>query len=74
MLGKEDFDRQEIIRAHLEATIRRMAKCGGPILAVQDTTGVNYNTHIRIYPGIRPGWIGIRFRHRITAQANSTSA
>jgi hypothetical protein len=47
MLGNEDFDRQEIIRAHHEATIRRMAECGGPILAVQDTTGVNYNTHVK---------------------------
>jgi putative aldouronate transport system substrate-binding protein len=29
---------------------------------------------LRTYPGIRPGWTGIRFRQRITAQANSTSA
>ncbi|MDR2632630.1 MAG: IS4 family transposase [Treponema sp.] len=47
MLGNEDFDRQEIIRAHREATIRRMVRYGGPILAVQDTTGVNYNTHLK---------------------------
>ncbi|MDR1317043.1 MAG: hypothetical protein LBK13_09245 [Spirochaetales bacterium] len=47
MPGNEDFDRQEIIRTHREATIRRMAEYGGPILAVQDTTGVNYNTHIK---------------------------
>jgi hypothetical protein len=47
MLGNEDFDRQEIIRAHREATIRRMAGYGGPILAVQDTTGVNDNTHLK---------------------------
>jgi hypothetical protein len=47
MLGNEDFDRQEIIRAHRKATVRRMAEYGGPILAVQDTTGVNCNTHIK---------------------------
>jgi hypothetical protein len=29
---------------------------------------------LRTYPGIRPGWTGIRFRQRITAQANSTKA
>jgi hypothetical protein len=28
-----------------EATIRRMVEYGGTILAMQDTTGVNYNTH-----------------------------
>jgi hypothetical protein len=43
MLGNEKFDREEIARAYREATIRRMAEYGGTILAVQDTTGVNYN-------------------------------
>jgi hypothetical protein len=47
LLGNEEFDREEIIRAHREATIRRMAEYGGPILAVQDTTGVNCNTHLK---------------------------
>jgi hypothetical protein len=47
MLGNEDFDRGEIVRAHREATIRRMSGYGGTILAVQDTTGVNYNTHLK---------------------------
>jgi hypothetical protein len=42
MLGNEKFDRDEIIKAHRNGTIKRMA--GEPvILAVQDTTGVNYN-------------------------------
>jgi hypothetical protein len=45
--GNESFDREEILRAHREATIRRMAEYGGTILAVQDTTGVNYNTHLK---------------------------
>jgi hypothetical protein len=40
--GNEKFDRDEIIREHRNGTIKRMA--GEPvILAVQDTTGVNYN-------------------------------
>jgi hypothetical protein len=47
MPGNEDFNRDEIIRAHREATIRRMSGYGGTILAVQDTTGVNYNTHLK---------------------------
>jgi hypothetical protein len=47
MLGNGGFDREEIIRAHREATIRRMSDYGGMILAVQDTTGVNYNTHLK---------------------------
>jgi hypothetical protein len=47
MLGNERFDREEIIRAHREATIGRMAECGGTILAVQDTTGINYNTRLK---------------------------
>ncbi|MDR0637251.1 MAG: hypothetical protein LBF87_09280, partial [Treponema sp.] len=47
MLGNEEFDREAIIRAHREATIRRMSGYGGTILAVQDTTGVNYNTHLK---------------------------
>jgi hypothetical protein len=47
LLGNEEFDRDEIIKRHREATIRRMADYGGTILAVQDTTGVNYNTHLK---------------------------
>jgi hypothetical protein len=34
MLSNENFDRQEIIRAYREATMRRMAEYGGTILAV----------------------------------------
>jgi hypothetical protein len=47
MLGNEAFDREEIARAHRAATIRRMSEYGGTILAVQDTTGVNYNNHLK---------------------------
>jgi hypothetical protein len=47
MLGNEEFDREAIIRAHREATIRRMSGYGSTILAIQDTTGVNYNTHLK---------------------------
>jgi hypothetical protein len=41
MLANENFDREEIARAHREATIRRIVEYGGTILAAQDTTGVN---------------------------------
>jgi hypothetical protein len=39
MLGNEKFDRDEILKAHRERTIKRMA-CESVILAVQDTIGV----------------------------------
>jgi hypothetical protein len=45
MLRNEKFDLKKIIRTHQEATIQRMTAHGGTILAVQDTTSVNYNTH-----------------------------
>jgi len=38
MLGNENLDREEALRAHREATISRMARHGGTILAAQDTT------------------------------------
>jgi hypothetical protein len=38
MLGNEGFDRGEIIRAHREATLRRMSGYDGTIFSVQDTT------------------------------------
>ena len=55
MLANENFDREKIIKVHHEATIRRMAGYGGTVLAVQDTTGINYNTHVKT-KGI--GYIG----------------
>ena len=45
MLGNDKLNREEVLRTHREATIRRMAQHGGTILAVQDTTSLNYNTH-----------------------------
>jgi len=48
MLGNEDLDREEILRTHREATVRRMARHGGTILAVQDTTSLNYNTQTKM--------------------------
>ncbi len=55
MLGNGNLDREEILRAHREATVRRMVQSGGTILAVQDTTSLNYNTHEKM-EGI--GYIG----------------
>ena len=48
MLGNEDLNREEILRTHREATVRRMVKHGGTILAVQDTTSLNYNTQTKM--------------------------
>jgi hypothetical protein len=55
MLANESFDREEILMAHRDATIRRIVEYRGTILAVQDTTGVNYDTHLKT-EGI--GYIG----------------
>jgi hypothetical protein len=44
MLGNERFDNAEILRAHQAATIKRLAG-ESVILAVQDTTSLNYDTH-----------------------------
>jgi hypothetical protein len=43
LLGNDKFNKDEILRVHRAATIRRME--GHPlILAVQDTTSVNYDS------------------------------
>jgi hypothetical protein len=44
MLGNEKFDNAEILREHQAATIRRLAG-ESVVLAVQDTTSLNYDTH-----------------------------
>jgi hypothetical protein len=44
MLGNERFDNAEILREHQAATIKRIAG-ERVILAVQDTTSLNYDTH-----------------------------
>jgi hypothetical protein len=43
LLGNDKFDQSEILRAHRAATIRRM-EGQSLILAVQDTTSVNYDS------------------------------
>jgi hypothetical protein len=55
MLGNRKFSREEILRRHREAVMRRMIEHGGSILTVQDTIGLNYRTH-RKTKGI--GYIG----------------
>lgn len=42
MLGNENLEKGEVLRTHREATIKRMVQHGGTILAVQDTTCLNY--------------------------------
>jgi hypothetical protein len=44
LLNNDGIDREEILHRHREATSRRMVQSGKTILAVQDTTSLNYNT------------------------------
>ena len=57
MLSNEDLDREEILRTHRESTIRRMIQSERTILAIQDTTSLNYNKQTKM-DGI--GYIGDR--------------
>jgi hypothetical protein len=36
-----------ILKPHWEATAARMAGCGGPVLAIQDTVFFSYGTHVK---------------------------
>ena len=36
-----------ILKPHWEATARRMAGCGGPVLVLQDTVFFSYGTHVK---------------------------
>jgi Transposase DNA-binding/Transposase Tn5 dimerisation domain len=36
-----------ILKPHWEATAQRMAGCGGPVLAMQDTVFFSYGTHVK---------------------------
>ena len=47
MLGNENFNQAEILRVHRIATIDRIKKYKGTILAIQDTTSLNYTTHVK---------------------------
>jgi hypothetical protein len=47
MVSNKRCGRKEAARSHREATIRRMREYGGTILAVQDTTSVHYNSHLK---------------------------
>jgi len=48
MPGNENLDWEEILRAHRGATVRRMLRHGGTILAVQDTSSLNYNSCLAV--------------------------
>jgi hypothetical protein len=45
MLGNDLLNFEEIKRVHKSATIRRISDYGGTILAVQDTSSINYKNH-----------------------------
>jgi hypothetical protein len=48
MLGNDGLDREEILRTHRNATVKRMIEAKTTILAVQDTTSLNYNTQTKM--------------------------
>ena len=48
MLSNDGLDREEILRAHREATVRRIVQSEKTILAVQDTTSLNYNKQTKM--------------------------
>jgi hypothetical protein len=48
MLGNVALEQEEILRAHREATIKRMVESEKTILAIQDTTSLNYNTQTKM--------------------------
>jgi hypothetical protein len=48
MLGNDGLDREKILQAHREATVRRMAESEKTILAVQDTTSLNYTAQAKM--------------------------
>ena len=48
MLNNDGLDREEILRTHREATIKRMLLSEKTILAVQDTTSLNYNNQTKM--------------------------
>ena len=45
MLNNDKLDLDKILRTHKEATFNRMLKEERTVLAIQDTTSLNYNTH-----------------------------
>ena len=45
MLGNARLDSEKIAQVHKTQTIQRIAGYGDVILAVQDTTGINYANH-----------------------------
>jgi len=44
LLGNDRLDRDEILNRHRKSTVKRMIESGETILAIQDTSGLNYNT------------------------------
>jgi len=48
LLSNDGLDREEILRTHQEATVRRIIQTGKTILAVQDTTSLNYNNQTKM--------------------------
>ncbi|GHT98707.1 hypothetical protein FACS1894126_4430 [Alphaproteobacteria bacterium] len=45
LLGNGSFNLEEVKRSHKASTIKRIKDIGGVVLAVQDTSSINYNGH-----------------------------
>jgi hypothetical protein len=48
MLGNENLDTEEILPVHREQTVNRIIQMGKPVLAIQDTTSLTYNTQTKM--------------------------
>jgi hypothetical protein len=48
LLSNENIDREEILRTHREATVKRIIRLEEPVLAIQDTASLNYNTQTKM--------------------------
>jgi hypothetical protein len=66
MPGNENLVREEILRARREAAVKRAIQLGNPVLAIQDTAGLNYNTQTKMkgagYTGDKTQGVNIHSR------------
>jgi transcriptional regulator with PAS, ATPase and Fis domain len=72
MLSNDGLNREEILRAHREATVRRMAESEKTILAVQDTTSLNYTTQTKMegIGYISDNTLGVNIHSRLAVTAD----
>jgi hypothetical protein len=71
MLSNENIDRKEIMKAHREAAIRRIIQLGEPVLAIQGTASLNYNTQTKMEGAgyISDKTLGVNIHSRLAVTA-----